>query len=90
MPDEPRRTVHVYSDGTADETRVTLDDGTDLTKNITSLVLSIEANALNVVELTLKGTPVDIDATINGVEIICSICRHSSSHICGIPEEPPF
>lgn len=71
--------VRITSDG-VDGTVVT-EDG-KMIEGIYSAYIYIGANEITSVNLDIKGTPVNIEGVVDEVELICSICLHTTKHKC--------
>jgi hypothetical protein len=83
MADQPRwRNVHLVSDGTPRNTRITDEDGKEI-KGIVSFRIEMDVDSdLADLYLELRPELIDIDSVAERVRFFCPLCSASAIHDC--------
>lgn len=81
----PIRTVRVQSDGTPQDTVITLDDGKVLDK-VMSATVYLDAKQPPTVDLEMCMPVVDVHALPDVFHFVCPCCGHGMSHECANPD----
>lgn len=85
--DDPEGLWRVYTDGSPTNTRLISPDGMEVTRFITSLNYSIEANGAGHLHLEVAPAAMTLVGTTFSVEFHCPNCHKSTDHKC---EGTPF
>lgn len=86
--------LHITSDGTPNGTFITLDDGT-VVRDISRFQILADRDDNLIVTLEVRRVPIDLEAKIKDVTMICPCCGNGFQHKCGTsrhgaPDVPSF
>lgn len=82
MPEDRYRTIHIVSDGTPTNTRITDEAGVDL-KGVIAFNIDMQVkDSLAEVTIQLWGTVLNVDGTVNEVQFRCPLCGIMAEHDC--------
>lgn len=73
--------LNIISSGTGPETYIYDPEGKEIT-NVVRAVITLEANNVNTVELTIRGPAVSVAVVPGVVELTCPLCDFSHKHDC--------
>lgn len=75
------RIIRISSDGTPNETRISMDEGQDLDR-VVEARWNLRVGQLSEVELTIWGSAAQVEGILQHVWLKCPICSGEVSHEC--------
>ena len=85
--DEPEGVWRVFTDGTSVNTRLIAPNGLEVTRNVTAINFSIEANGVGHLHLEVGPAAMTLVGTTFSVAFECPNCSKTTDHKC---EGTPF
>lgn len=84
MSPKSSRTIHVYSDGTPESTRVLNNDGAEI-KGVRKLTIDGDTReAFLRITLEVLAPTVDADGILDSTILTCPVCRDQERHQCRV------